>query len=264
MQLELELKNQQKGPGHAINEGYPYRCVETESLFPNRPEVTMGEDGIVHVAFSEEHFGKMETELQMNDFILFRLFDYSEALKIAEAQIKTLLEEEPFIPEEFGFECVHQPDSIHDSPVRVYSSKYDERFSLFREVGDVSDRTWDPQKWVLMKKNDNNTFDNIPVKLPCHRIAYAVFYSLGVDVRGEQKEAAVSPVIELPPVKTMNVYDVTFERDGSQAIIPSISAESEEDAKTKALLIFATDDFYAGVPKDADFVDLTVTEHEKG
>lgn len=250
-------------PGHAINNGYPYEKVETDFLFPNRLAVRREEDGKISVDFDETKFPPVETEIQERDFILFRLFDYSEALKVAEDQIRTLLEEEPFIPEEFGFEVVAKPETIYDSPIRIYSSKHDESYSLYREVQDISKRDFNPENWVLMKKKEDGTFDEIKVKLPCHRIAYAVFYGLGVSVEPAQNEAGVGPVLELPPVVESALFDVTFNRDDVQAIIPSISAINESDARTKALFLFQTDDFYTNVPRDIEFTELTVVPSEK-
>ncbi len=252
-------------PGHAINKGYPYNMIQSAFLFKNRPSVKMLEDGKVELDINPEHYEIPQTELQETEFVFHRLYDFSEALTIAEEQVKTLLEEMPFIPEEFGFEVIHRPETINDSPVRVYASKYDPRFTLFREVMDVSSiDDFRPENWVLMK-NENEEFQEIKVKLPCHRIAYAVFYSLGVKVELEQQESDKAPIAELPPVKETALYDVTFTRDDIQAIIPKISAMDESDARTKALFLFATDDFYTNVPKDIEFSELTVTEsvHEE-
>jgi hypothetical protein len=240
--------------------------IQSAFLFKNRPGVKMLEDGKVELDINPEHYAVPETELQETEFVFHRLYDFSEALKIAEEQIQTLLEEMPFIPEEFGFEVIHRPETISDSPVRVYASKYDPRFTLFREVMDVNSmETFRPENWVLMK-NENDEFQEIKVKLPCHRIAYAVFYSLGVKVELEQHEADKAPVAELPPVKETNLFDVTFTRDTAYAFIEKISAVDESDARTKALFLFQTDDFYTNVPKDIQFEELTVTyseTHEK-
>jgi len=119
-------------PGHAINKGYPYNMIQSAFLFKNRPGVKMLEDGKVELDINPEHYAIPETELQETEFVFHRLYDFSEALTIAEEQVKTLLEEMPFIPEEFGFDVIHRPETINDSPVRVYASKYDPRFTLFR------------------------------------------------------------------------------------------------------------------------------------
>lgn len=259
------MRKEKWTPGHAINKGYPYLEIVTEAVFPNRVKVGMDENGMVAIDYDKEVFpADIQSASQKEQFLLHRLFDFSEALKVAEDQIRTLLEEEPFIPEEFGFEVIAKPvDFANDSPVRVYASKFDPKYTLYREVQDISSGSFAPENWVLMKKNEDGSFSEIRVKLPCHRIAYALFYGLGVKVEEDQHEAQKAPVEEMPPVKEMELFDVTFERGDAQAIIPKISAIDEKDAMTKAMFLFQTDDFYENVPKDIDFKDLKVEKHEK-
>ena len=248
-------------PGHSTHKGYPYSLIQSQHLFHNRPGVYRTEDGRIELDINPEHYEVPQTELQETEFVYHRLYDFSEALTIAEEQIQTLLEEMPFIPEEFGFEVIHKPETVHDSPIRIYGSKFNPNVTLFRPVMDPSvEAEFKPENWVLMLKNGDD-FQEVKVKLPCHRIAFAVFYGLGVQIESEQHEADIAPVAELPPVKESSLFDVTFKRDDAEAIIPSISAVDESDARTKALFLFATDDFYTNVPKDIEFSELTVTEH---
>jgi hypothetical protein len=186
-------------PGHSLNKGYPYSGIESEKQLPNRINIFLEQDNVITVDFGS--FGEpLNESKEQLDFMISRAFDFQEALRTAEQQIKELLTDDPFSPEELGFDLAHKPADIYQSPVRVYASKYDDRFTLYREIGDIQDPNWDTTKWVLMKKqNDSDKFDKIDVKIPCHRIAYALFYSLGVVMEPKQTEASEAPVVEEAP-----------------------------------------------------------------
>lgn len=170
-------------PGHSINEGYPFDKIVTAEAMPHRLDCKQGPDGRVLINWDASIFGAHETMEELKDFLIHRLFDYSEALKISEDQIRSLLDEMPFMPEEFNFVLIHAPDGIHDSPVRLYQSKFNPEYSLYREVGNPNDENWDASRWMLLKKEGDNVFKPIPVLLPCHRIAYALFYALGIQIK---------------------------------------------------------------------------------
>lgn len=266
-------------PGHSINEGYPFNEVVTEKNFPNRVICTQDKSGKIFVNWSSDVFGKPETEDAMKDFLINRLFDYSEALKICEDQVRSLLDEMPFIPEEFGFEVVHKPDSIHDSPIRMYQSKLNPDYTLFREPGDTLSDDWDPTAWVLMKK-EGNEFRQTPVFLPCHRIAYALFYALGIKIKEDKKneisqvsteendfyqhEGQVSkPEVSAPEVATIaseNLFDVVYNRPGQYkpVTIPQVSATDEKDAMSKAKFLIETGEGADG--HVVDFKNLIATK----
>ena len=189
-------------PGHSLNKGYPFAGVESEKQLPNRIKIVLEKDNIITVDFAS--FGEPLNESQEQlDFMISRAFDFQEALRTAEQQIKELLTDDPFLPEDLGFELVHKPSTIYDSPLRVYSSKYDNRFTLYREIADPNDAQWDTSKWVLMKKHDDGSdkFDKIPVKIPNYRIAYALFTAMVVVMEPEQNEANEVPIIEEKPTE---------------------------------------------------------------
>lgn len=187
-------------PGHSLNKGYPYAGVESEKQLPSRIKIILEKDNVITVDFASFGEPLNESKAQL-DFMISRAFDFQEALRTAEQQVKELLNEDPFLPEDLGFELVHKPESIHDSPVRMFASKYDPRFTLYREIADPNDPNWDTTKWVLMKKNDDfsEKFDKIHVKIPCYRIAYALFYAMGVVMEEEQHEGNEAPVTEEKP-----------------------------------------------------------------
>lgn len=187
-------------PGHGLNKGYPFAGVVSEEQLPNRIKIILEENNVITIDFASFCEPLNDSTAQL-DFMISRAFDFQEALRTAEQQIKELLSEDPFIPEDLGFELAHKPATIHDSPVRVYSSKFDDRFTLYREIGDPHDAQWDTSKWILMKKHDDGSdkFDKIPVRIPNYRIAFALFVAMGVVMEPEQHEANEAPVTEEKP-----------------------------------------------------------------
>lgn len=203
------MQNQEWAPGHSTNKGYPYNAILSRTLFSNRPTINQDKENKVVITDSRpDIFGAIENAEQEREFLLHRLHDFNQALDTAEMQIEAILTENPFVPEDFGFELAHKPESIHDSPIRVYVSKYVEGVSIYREIQDPSDPKSDPSKWVVMVKEEEpyngkvgdtltkTVFRPTRVKLDCHRIAYAVFYALGVQVEPLQNEAATPPAPE--------------------------------------------------------------------
>ncbi len=142
-------------PGYSTTKTrYPYDRVESMAIFGNRVSFEQSPDGKIGVFIDAEKYpnfknihidseGAIENKQLMIDFLMDRAFDFQEALKVAENQILELLDEDPFVPEQFGFELVHKPETIHDSPIRIYQSKYDDNYTLHRPVGDVFDDNWD-------------------------------------------------------------------------------------------------------------------------
>lgn len=218
-------------PGHGLNKGYPFAGVVSEEQLPNRIKIILEENNVITIDFAS--FGEpLNDSTAQLDFMISRAFDFQEALRTAEQQIKELLSEDPFIPEDLGFELAHKPATIHDSPVRVYSSKFDDRFTLYREIGDPHDAQWDTSKWILMNKHDDGSdkFDKIPVRIPNYRIAFALFVAMGVVMEPEQHEANEAPVIEEKP-KSYNigdwiVDDKMFVREITSDDMPDLPYES--------------------------------------
>lgn len=187
-------------PGHGLNKGYPFAGIESEKQLPNRIKIILEENNIITVDFAS--FGEPLNDSQEQlDFMISRAFDFQEALRTAEQQIKELLSEDPFIPEDLGFELLMIPATADSPPIRTYVSKYDGRFILYREIGDLNDINWDTSKWILMKKHEDGSgkFDKIPVRIPNYRIAYALFSAVGLIMEPEQHEANEAPVVEEKP-----------------------------------------------------------------
>lgn len=272
-------------PGYStIKTLYPYYRVESLVVFPNRPEFNQGEDGRVFVNIEQSKYpeqfarifkeGISETEkiMHLNDFLLDRGLDFQRALNMCEEQVMELLSEDPFIPEQFGFELIHSPKTIDESPIRVYGSKYDDRYMIHRPVRDTLDKSWDPSEWVL-QKNENGTITSETIKIPCHRIAYAFFYAKGIqvmpkkedeivkdyiieEVKNEDLEKPEDPEYRINPPKGYNNYTVVFDREGHERLmIRDIISEDEKDAQTRAKLIIETDESWPG--PEIDFIELT-------
>lgn len=284
-------------PGYSTTKTrYPYDRVETLAIFSNRVAFVQDKEGKVGCNIDLEKYPQLkawnletedsaENKQLMIDFLMDRAFDFQEALKVAENQILELLDEDPFIPEQFGFEIVHKPETIHDSPIRIYQSKYDDNYTLHRPVGDVFDDSWDPSIWILQHKNEDNTIFTEELCIPCHRIAYAYFYAKRIKVMEDKpkdfiEEAVVeeiivqgpgndAPVVEenpaypetetVDPPKGMCKYTVIYtspviDGKGRQLPIENIIAEDDKDAQTHAKFLIETGDY--GI-EHVNFEELT-------
>lgn len=282
-------------PGYSTTKTrYPYDRVETLAIFSNRVAFVQDKEGKVGCSIDLEKYPQLkawnletedsvENKQLMIDFLMDRAFDFQEALKVAENQILELLDEDPFIPEQFGFELVHKPETIHDSPIRIYQSKYDDNYTLHRPVGDVFDDSWDPSIWILQHKNEDNTIFTEELCIPCHRIAYAYFYAKRIKVIEDKpkdfiEEAVVeeiivqgpgndSPVVEeapaypetetVDPPKGFDNYTVVYTRElgeAQQLRMENIIAQDEKDAQTQAKFLIETGDY--GI-EHVNFEELT-------
>lgn len=207
-------------PGHSLNKGYPYNGIESQRMLPNRAEFTMREDKKIEVVLDRDKFPATNDEdrYDLKSFLFDRAFDYQEALKIAEGQLTDILEEKPFIPENYGFEVAHKHESpTSGPPVRMYVSKYDDRFSLFRKPMALDSKEWNPALWTLLKKNDEGEFIDTEVLIPCDRFAYVIFTALGVIIKEEE-------IVEEPDTK-----EESDNKEISHAMRRSNAAEDEED-----------------------------------
>ena len=181
------MTNDNWNPGHWINKQYPHDGVLSRNLFKNRPTIVEedGKPGIIadpKVFTDRPSTESFDPDNKWIGFLLSRLFDFSESLKAAEDQIDAMLEEHPFIPEQLNFEVIAKNREPKDPPMRIYGAKCDDRFCIFPKPGLASDPEWDPTMWVIQKKEEDETIKTIEVKIPCRRIAYALFYSLGVNM----------------------------------------------------------------------------------
>lgn len=209
-------------PGFALNKGYPYARVESEAQLPNRVRIVLEADNVITLLQHNFSIPMPEDDLQaFADFLMGRCFDFQEALKTAENQIKDLLTDDAFVPQELGFELISKPETIHDIPARIYASKYDDQFILYREMYNVSDAEIDTTRWIIQKKIiGTDKFDKIPVRIPNHRIAYALFYALGVKMEPEQSEGEDAPVVEEAPAfpNTANIGPPIEEEDYNESL----------------------------------------------
>lgn len=107
----------------SIQKGYPFDEVKSKELFPNRLNPQM-KDNKVGITIDPEVFPDYYTEKQpITDFLLARIYDYHNALDIAEQQIKDMNEEYPFIPEDFNFSPDKLPTQDSDITQKTFYSK---------------------------------------------------------------------------------------------------------------------------------------------
>lgn len=181
------MNKEKWNPDHSTSKGYPFDAISTREKFPNRITVVQDEKNCkTGILYNPEHYPgyKGITWLQRLfagstiDFLLHRLFDSGKALNEAEQQIADILVEHPFIPEDFQFKIVAGPKTIKESPTKIYQSTLDPSFSIFRGDG---------YNWKLLEKLGAAEFRETNLYLPCHRIAYAAFVALSVEVDAEIK-----------------------------------------------------------------------------
>lgn len=271
-------------PGHAINKGYPYNNIPSIEMFLNRPTIGVNKENKPFIDWDPEIFkdgpdpkdwGEKETGSPFISFLLNRLVDFSESLKIAEDQIRALLEESPFIPEHFGFEIVHKHEDISDPPVRIYISKYNTSISLYRKPGEAKDINWNPSLWVLVRKTEDGKFKEDEVHIHCHRIAYAMFCALQIQVEEEKMIEIEEPKNELPELSDntasipqgFKVFRAQYNEgptvkhaEGRKLTIENVVAEDKPNAISRAKFLFETNPEF-GVC-DLNFEDIIVTEKE--
>lgn len=167
-----------KMPDHSTCKGYPWIGVKTEASYPAEKRFTSFQKVMLDPL--EPNYVKIGTEKYMHKKIkelACHLIDAEDALMKAEEQIRFMQEDSPFVPEEFGFECVARPESITEAPIKIYCSKYNPNYSIYKIFGKRYD-------WKLLTKKDDVTFDELTLHFPCHRIAYAFFVAMGVKVEG--------------------------------------------------------------------------------
>lgn len=275
-------------PGHSTHKGYPYAGVVTKQTMPNRPALSMGEDKKIYIDWNPDEFTqKVDGDgprTQLEDFLLFRLYDYQEALLLAEGQIVDFLSETPFIPEKFGFEIgASSRNDIHTPPVQIYVNKYDESISIYRTPGDSTLDSFNPSAYTLLKKKEDGIFNEVELSLPCARITYATLYALGVQMSApEGREADGGGVREIRDLdedflefsaknlkkeyseetnkalkRTGFTHVVEFIRKEEELLIP-VTAADDKDAMTQAKFLLETDNEHAVL--DVNFEELKVVK----
>lgn len=284
-------------PGHSTTKGYPYERIESREFFPNRPTFLQDEEGRVGVNVDTSIYPDFPKENELIDseliknFLFNRAFDFQEALKVAEDQIAELLTEDPFIPEDFGFEIAYKPESVDESPIRLYQSKYSKAYTLYRPVLDT-EKDFDPSLWVLQKKSEDGTFSALNVSLPCHRIAYAFFYAMQIQMQevlsnDNQSEEAIEVhesvsgvevvypskqdinIIANPPAG-FNNYNVDYRPNilnintGRKNIgLQNIIAADEKDAQTQAKFLIETGDYGVDVVEFNELYVKKIIDNQK-
>lgn len=223
-----------RAPGHTPKNLYPY-------------------NGIISQKFMNQHrnnFSFLDPEVSNEAKIMYDVSAYGtdpttaltqiayqlkEALAYAEGQVHDILTEKPFLPEQMGFEVLLKPESVTDTPVRMYLNKYDNTFSLFRTPGAET-----VTSWTLLKKNADQTFHQTILNLPCARIAYAALFAMGVTMISDEelleleKADKVSEAQMKEKVGKNKLFNVKFNREELVMMVDYISAENESDALTKA------------------------------
>jgi hypothetical protein len=154
----------------ALYRGYPYNGVKSKELFINRPTITM-DDGKVFIECNPEHFPDWTERISrgdIQDFILFRLWDYCNALVTAERQVEDMMAAYPFIPEDFDFE---KRESLVNAGTTENKPYY-----FHKDSGAILMKVGSDDEWVLMDSSGSK----INLKLPTNHMAYAVLFSMGI------------------------------------------------------------------------------------
>lgn len=274
-------------PGHGTNKGYPYNNIPSREMYRNRIKVWVNEDNKPQVSWEQETFkdapdpnewSENEANNKFVAFLLARLVDAHAVLDIAEDQIEALLEEKPFLAEHFGFELVHKHEDISDPPARIYLSKYNPAVSIYRKPGDVFDINWNPNLWIMMRKNEDGTFRQDELHIPCHRIAYALFYGLQVKIEKDKNDEVVTDAEEIIQENHVSiaevhaavpngflVFNATYNEKptvkypaGRSITIDKVVSENKIDAMTRAKFLFETNPEFD--VKDIVFEDLVLEE----
>lgn len=214
---------------HAINKGYPFGNIISLERFCNRvaPLIDMGNHKIQITVDPKIYPGFNGITKLMRlfagstiDFLLFRIFDYAEALNVAESQIKAFLQDEmPFIPEDFGFFKAVKPKDIKDNPAVIYVSLFDDSISMFRN----NDSDFE---WVIVRREEDK-FKELKVQLPNHRIAYALFHAISIKVENKKVINSLST----------NKFRATYTEPGKDVIIVKSFESTEEHALDDAEVI---------------------------
>lgn len=251
---------------HSITKGYPYDIIISKDRFKhrldpildhaNKGRILLNIDPQVYLDFKGVNWYHRLFAGSIIDFLFFRVFDYAEALHVAEAQIEHLLQEEPFLPEDFGFVKIVGPKEIHDNPVKIYTSRYNDNTSIFRNLEQDCE-------WILIEKGDDNAFKQTKLQLPNHRIAYAAFVALSVQVEEKEEINNNQKINNMSKNKQFKAvyFNANADSNRSKSAEIIVSAEDKSDAMAKAKFIFETD-YSLALPSICEFHHITITEEE--
>lgn len=143
-----------------IENSYPFEGPKTREVFPNRLNPILI-DGKVHITIEPEVFPSYYKEEQpLTDFLLDRIFDYHNALNIAETQIEDMLTPYPFIPEDFNFHRDALPTESAET-LRNATFFYNDRGYILTRTSDtewfISSQETPPTKLTLTNAKDAYT-----------------------------------------------------------------------------------------------------------
>ena len=162
-------------PPHGLAKGYPWSGIASKVIVISRETFRhRNEDGVDKYYYTID--GNVMPD--SNNGAKEAGYIFQEALKIAEDQLEYMLTEAPFNPEDFGFVAIVKPVDTTDVPITIYQSKFDENIIIFR-------KSKSDYGWTIQQKQTEGTMPpikDIDVTLPCERIAYALFYALGIKV----------------------------------------------------------------------------------
>ncbi|HHT9135812.1 MAG TPA: hypothetical protein ACFYEK_01065 [Candidatus Wunengus sp. YC60] len=177
-------------PDHSISKGYPHDEPISQKRFANRLNILPdGESKIqIHPTSAYPQFkgiSWLQDQLfgRVTSFLRHRLFDYHEALKAAEAQIIDILFDRPFLPEDFGFEKLVGPKGIHDDPVTIYKSTFDDNITIHRDQDSNT-------HYIVLVREPDGEFKEYRLNLACQRVAYNTFFALGIKIELTEEEKA--------------------------------------------------------------------------
>ena len=225
------MKTEDWKPDYGITKGYPFEQPVSKEKFKVRLYPIVNESGDVRITIDKKCYPDYRPPnwlvrllfVAFPNFLLFRIFDYDQALTSAEHQIEDMLKDYPFIPEDFGFEKVFGPTTISDPPVSIYVSKFNNDISIFRGKDDI---------WTMLTKKGEG-FTSQDLKFPCHRIAYATFHALQTKVEDKQFKEA----------ENMKIWTATYLPEGleeKKITVTDFRAIDEADAKSRASFLITT------------------------
>jgi hypothetical protein len=251
------MNTEKWNPGyHATNKFYPYEGIESKKHFKNRPVVKLADEEksiIIDVSANDIDITNKDAVIKQLSSCIHA---YDLALKVAEDQIEAILTEEPFIPEDFGFELIHNP-APHEFPIRLYQSKFDDRYTIhskpyetetYKHVKDYiysgeeeeglrfteSLEEFNPSLWVITKKEGDSKFITMEVSFPCHRIAFGYFTAIGLQVSEIEKNFVLAEVKETAPETEQSLIEKqslgrTNRNSQTTPVITYVIGDSKED-----------------------------------
>lgn len=171
-------------PKHNLGDDYPFMEPVSLQIYPANErlgQILHIDKGIINMnrEAMEIKFG-LKPNSGDNEFdrayylgITDRLLKAEQALQEAEHQVRDTMKDLPFIPEAFCFEVVQAPQSIEEDPITIYKSKLTSGILLSRVIGKSNN-------WIVMRDGVKIEFH-----IPCERVAFHVFYALGIPVKEE-------------------------------------------------------------------------------